>query len=345
MIISKNFTIKKCLKLMSAKGFKTLIIADKNKRLLGTITDGDIRKYLLKNFKLNSKIDLIYNSNPKFLFEKDLVFQNIKNIFLKLKIDTLPIVTNEKKIKKILHINDFFSEKTKNFLSYNDISVVIMAGGEGLRFRPFTSIFPKPLIPIKNKTLIQHIIELFDEKDFKKITLILNYKSNVIVTFLKSLRLKRKFNFLIEKKTLGTAGGLSLLKRVSDDFVLINCDTIIKADINDIVKFHKINFYDITLVVSNKKFKISYGCCQIDNNGNFNGIIEKPELDFFSNTGMYIINKKILKFVKKNQKLDMTNLIKILLKNKIKIGTYPIHEDDWIDVGKWQDYEKNYSKI
>ena len=175
--------------------------------------------------------------------------------------------------------------------------------------------------------------------------IILNYKSNVILSFIKSLNLDRKINYIVEKKKLGTAGGLSLLKNISKDFIVINCDTIIKTNINDIIQYHKKNSFDITLVVSNKKFRIPYGSCEIDRHGNFKGIIEKPVFDFFSNTGMYIIRKKVLRLIRKNTKIDMTDLIKIFLKKGMKIGTYPINENDWIDVGKWQDYEKNYNRI
>ena len=226
------------------------------------------------------------------------------------------------------------------------LDVVIMAGGLGSRLRPLTNIIPKPLIPLQDKTVIEKIIERFYEQGFEKFILSINYKSNIIKSFLKKLRPKFNYEFIEEKKKLGTAGSLYFLKnKKRKKYFIINCDTIIDIDYLKLLDFHKSNKNDLTLVVSAKKFLVPYGSCKMKKNGELLELEEKPEHHHLVNTGLYLINSQLFNYIKKSRYLDFDDFIKIIKRKKKKIGLFPISESSWSDVGKWDEYKKFLEKF
>ena len=227
-----------------------------------------------------------------------------------------------------------------------NLEVVIMAGGIGSRLKPLTNIVPKPLIPVQDKTVIEKIIEKFYEQGFEKFILSINYKSNIIKSFMKNLKPKFSYQFIEEKKKLGTAGSLYFLKdKKKKNYFIINCDTIIDIEYLKLIDFHKRNKNDLTLVVSAKKFLVPYGSCKIKKNGELLQLEEKPEHHHLVNTGLYIINSQLFNYIKKNQYLDFDNFVSIIKKKKKKIGLFPISESSWSDVGKWDEYKKFLEKF
>ena len=216
-----------------------------------------------------------------------------------------------------------------------------MAGGYGIRLKPFTNILPKPLIPVKGKAVLEHIIDFFSFYGYNNFNLIVHYKHDIIKSFLKSIKSNNKFNFLEEKVPLGTAGGLKYLKKkLLGDFILTNSDTIFDLNINNFINFHKKNNYKFSMVVTKKDYKIPYGICDINQNGAVKKLNEKPSMYFNVNSGFYIINSKCLKYIPKSGKFHITELINKLLKNNIKIGAYFVPDSSVIDVGKWSDFNK-----
>jgi len=221
-----------------------------------------------------------------------------------------------------------------------------MVGGEGKRLKPFTSILPKPLIPIGGRTMIDIILDNFNSQGFSKFDIIINYKSNIIKSYLEEFKRIYKINFHKEKKPLGTIGGLKLLQnKLTENFFISNSDVIFNLDFNDVFKYHKESKSIMTLVVAAKEYVFPYGNCVINSEGELKDIIEKPSYDFLINTGLYIMNKKILKYIPKNKKLNMDNLVKKLIKEKIKVCIFPIHDDAWSDVGQWDEYKKTLGKL
>lgn len=345
IIVNKNIRLLDALKKLSLSGEKTLIIVNKSRKLLGTISDGDIRRNLLKNNNLNNKIDKIYNKSPTYLIEGKYNKNNIRHIFLQKHFDLIPIVNRKKIVIDYISWSKFFEDQdSKNdFRKIN--TLVIMAGGEGTRMKPFTDLFPKPLIPIKGKPIIDLIIEKFSKINIKNFILSVRAKSRILKTYLNETK-QKKFVYIEENKPLGTAGSLSLLKKtIKDDFLLTNCDILADIDIENFYNFHKENNNLISMVVSAKKFSVPYGVCTLNNNGVFNGIKEKPSYNFFVNIGLYLINPKVLKFIPKNKFFHMTDLVKKLKKNKFKVGIYPIQDKEWIDVGQWSEYKKAVEHI
>ena len=221
-----------------------------------------------------------------------------------------------------------------------------MAGGKGDRLAPFTKVLPKPLIPINEKPVIEHIIEKFTLFGAKNFYLTVNYKSRILKSFFLELKPNYSVKFFDEIKPLGTVGGLkSHQKKFKNSFFVTNCDIIVDADYKDILNFHKINDYDITLVASATKYFIPYGICELDNTGHLMGIKEKPSYNFLANTGLYVLNPRVLKLIPKNKFFQMTELIKKAKKKKLRIGVYPINSQKWVDVGHWTEYKKTLEKM
>lgn len=344
VFIKPNHTIKQTLRQMDAMGEKTLLVVDDHNVLLGTITDGDIRRWILKGRDLLEGVSKAMNSTPISLdqyFER----KTAKELMIKRKLECLPVVDDSKKVISAVWWVDLFETKSKK-LKKLKIPVVIMAGGEGARLAPFTKILPKPLMPIGDKPIIEIIIDRFLDYGCNDFYLSLNYKSNIIKAYFNDFEHRYKIAYIEEESPLGTAGSLHLLKnKIKKSFFLSNCDILIEADYADIFKFHQQKKNRITLVSSMKNFMVPYGVCETERGGILKGIKEKPEFDFFVNTGMYVLDKAVLKDIPKNKFYNMTDLISDYLKKGERIGVYPVSEKSWVDIGQLEVLQETLKKF
>ncbi len=338
-ICESNIKIRKALILLNIIQIKCLIVLDRNKKLIGTLTDGDIRRSLVDGAKFNEGIFNYVNKKPTAINKKDYVRnKNLKNFEISKDILLIPLIDKKKKLVGIIKNNKF--EQLKGLSSNLNINVVIMAGGLGTRLRPFSSIIPKPLIPLKGKPIIEHIMDRFAKNKFKKFFVSINNSQKIIKAFFKTHKNNYEISFINEKKALGTAGSLSLLNKISKDFFVINCDNIIDCNYQSILEYHQLNKNDLTVVVAKKKIDIPYGVFEINKNKKIQ-IIEKPSNEILINTGMYIFSKKILRFVKKNRKINMDELIRILINKKCKIDLFPVENTEWHDFGQLSNFFEN----
>ena len=252
LLIKSNSNIKNTLEQLSKVGEKCLVVTDKKNKLLGTISDGDVRKAILKGKFYKNKISEFYQKNPIFLRKDNYSLSQAKNILIKKRIDIIPIIGKSKIVVDVLTFEKVF-EKNKNNHKSDTFSktVVIMAGGKGTRLEPFTSVLPKPLVPINEKPVIEHIIEKFVNNNNVNFFITLNYKSRVLRAFFQEKRTNYKLSFVEEPKPLGTAGGLSLLEgKIKKPFLVTNCDTIININFDNLMNFHISNRNNLTLVAS-----------------------------------------------------------------------------------------------
>ena len=221
-----------------------------------------------------------------------------------------------------------------------------MAGGKGTRLEPFTNVLPKPLIPINEKTVIEHIIEKFLKNNISNFIITLNYKSKILKAFFDEIKPKFNVSFIDEPKPLGTAGGLSLLTgKIKKPFLVTNCDTIININTDDLLNFHNTNKNALTLVASAKEFVIPYGTCKLNTKGYLQNILEKPKFDYLVSIGLYVINPNLTKLIPKNKAFDMIDLIQLAKRKKKQIGVYPIDDESWIDVGQWSEYRTAVDRL
>jgi dTDP-glucose pyrophosphorylase/CBS domain-containing protein len=346
--IKSNDTIKDALFILNQNHHKCLLVINNEDIIEGTLTDGDIRRAFVKNKKINTRVKNICNRKFTYFYEKEIDLKKIKKILFQnnYNIDLIPIINKKKKLVRTYSRNNFkkYVKKKKN-LNIN-LKAFIMAGGLGTRMLPVSSVLPKPLMPIGNKTILELILDKLKSEGVNKFFLSVNYKKDLIKAYFKEISSSYNIKFIEEKKPLGTAGSLFLLKKdKSKNFLVMNCDTLISINILNFYDFHKSNKYDMTIVTSQKKLKIPYGICRIDSNKSFERIEEKPRYEFLINTGIYLISKKVISTIKPNKKLDMNTLINKIKTKKFKIGIYAVNEKSWIDVGQWEKYNEFVSKL
>lgn len=331
--INSNISIKEAIKRMDKLNLEVCICLDKSKRVVGLFTEGDFRNAVHKGINLNKEVIKILNKKFHYVTSAN-DQRKIKNLFNK-SYNCIPVIKNKRLVDLI------FKDKIKKSFSNTKIPVVIMAGGKGSRLDPFTRILPKPLFPLGDKPIILKIIEQFNNWGFKKFFLSIHDKSKILKAFFKNYK-NLNITFKEEVKPMGTIGALKLLKKdLKSTFVVSNCDILLKTDFENIINFHKEKKHILTIVGSVRHFEIPYGICQLRNTGSLKKILEKPSYDYLVNTGVYVFEPNILKFLKKENKMDINNLIEILIKNKLKIGVYPLSSKSWFDFGQWNEINKN----
>lgn len=347
LFVSAHDTIKNSLKKIDLNAERIVFVVDDKNSLMGALSDGDLRRIILKGMDINSSIISVYNKKPVFLKEENFNYEKCKDIFLTLKITVIPVVDEQNIITRVITWDDVFSDKTYKLNNkISDIPLIIMAGGKGTRMAPFTNILPKPLIPIGEKTILELIIDRFLSFGIMQYNLIVNYRGEMIKAYFDSIEKKYELNYVWEKEFNGTAGSLKLLEdSIHDTFIVTNCDIIVKADYADVVNFHKKNNAFVTIISSIQHHKIPYGVIEFENGGVVTGIQEKPEFSFSINTGVYVLQKEALSFIKPDQVFHMTDLIESLIKENKKVVTYPVNENDYVDIGQWEEYHKTVEKF
>tara|TARA_A100001015_G_scaffold291657_1_gene366089 strand:- start:5981 stop:7021 length:1041 start_codon:yes stop_codon:yes gene_type:complete len=332
-LISKDDSIKDAISIINKNRGQIGLVIDKNQKLIGTITDGDIRRALLKGKKLEENVNKIYNQrfhsvNPSISRNKILEYMTTE------KLHQMPVVNGNGKLLDLILLDDFFQPK-----SFPNL-VVIMAGGFGKRLGKLTSKTPKPLLPIDGTPMIEIIIRRYKQAGFKNFLISVNFEKNKIIKFLgNGSKFNLNIKYIEEKKPLGTAGSLSLIKKHGDiPLIVTNGDVLTKVDFSKLLEFHQIENSDLTIGSAQIQTKIPFGVLKLKNNI-VTSIIEKPIINNFINGGIYVINTNILKLIKNNEHLDMNEFINIALKNKKKIKAFPLHEY-WIDTGLPETYNQ-----
>lgn len=328
LILDKNNSILKVLEHINKNGKGIIFITDKGK-FAGVVTDGDIRRFLLSGGTTSEKVENLLNTESHYLY---LNHDISKKVYLnKNNISSVPIVNFSNEISEI-----YFEDGTCLYPEKSlQIPVVIMAGGKGSRLFPYTQILPKPLIPIGNLTITEHIINNFKQFGCQEYHMIVNYKKEFIKTYFRTNDEKYGINFIDETEFLGTAGGLKLLKNViNSTFFMSNCDVLIEGNYSEMLDYHIQNKNIITLICANKQVHIPYGTVETDINGIAKRFTEKPEIFIKTNTGMYIIEPDFLNEIPDNTFIHITDVIKKCIAKNLRVGTFMVDEDSWMDMGQ-----------
>ncbi|MDP8263019.1 MAG: sugar phosphate nucleotidyltransferase [Candidatus Ancaeobacter aquaticus] len=339
LLVSANITLKQAMKMLTETAEKILFVTNRNFKLIGTLTDGDIRRGIIKGVKFQDSIENIMQKKfTSVRSNMQNIEQKVKEMMVKNKCEQIPVLNGAGKIVDVYFWTEFLENKTHIVTnSFLDNEVVIMAGGKGVRLDPFTRVFPKPLIPIGNKPVIEHIMEKFYTCGFRKFLYTLNYKKEYIKLFLKENMCDYLIDWVEENEFLGTAGGLQLLEnKLKDTFFVVNCDSLLGINYKEVLEWHKEHNAILTIVGSHSEHKIPYGILEMSDEKLIN-LSEKPTHDYVINTGIYLMEPRILSYLKKGKYMDMNDLISKLI-NKEKITVYPIY-DGWIDIGQWKEYK------
>jgi dTDP-glucose pyrophosphorylase len=338
-LIDEESTMLEAMELLDRVAKKVLFVV-KEGQFVATITDGDIRRWILKKGNLDARVNEIANYKPKFINEKDKLAA--KEIMRELDIEALPVLNEDNDIVSVVFRNDNEVKQSKDLY----VPVVIMAGGLGTRLYPYTKILPKPLIPIGELPIVEHIINRFNEYGADQFFLIVNHKKNMIKAYFNEIEKNYKVNYADEDQPLGTGGGVSLLKgKINSTFILTNCDILIEEDYGKIYDYHKKENNLVTMVCSLKNVRIPYGVVEISETGEIEGMKEKPEFSFFTNTGMYIVEPKVIEELEENTSIGFPDIIEKYKEAGEKIGVYPISEHSWLDMGQLDEMEKMRKRL
>jgi dTDP-glucose pyrophosphorylase/predicted transcriptional regulator len=334
--IFQTSTLNNALKKMDDGGIKIVLVIDKEDKLLGTLSDGDIRRGLLNGMDLNSTIESIFFKKPTIAKISDSK-EEILKLALSKQIDQIPIIDENGKIQSIYLLHEFLKPKKKTN------KVVLMAGGMGTRLMPLTENTPKPMLKIGNKPILLTIVNKFEECGYTNFVMCLNYKSRVIQDYFgDGKKFGVKIDYILEEERMGTAGALSLLKdKLKEPFFVMNGDLLTNLDFEKMLDFHIKGKSKATMCVRAFNIDIPYGEVKLENE-ELISIVEKPVHKIFVNAGIYILEPECIDLIPK-QFYDMTSLFKKLILNKKKTISFPLGEY-WLDIGRSKDYEKAKSE-
>jgi dTDP-glucose pyrophosphorylase len=326
IILNKTASIKEAMQIIDNNLIKIALVVDGNQKLIGTITDGDIRRSILKGTSLNQSVKNIMNSN--FIYaevgdSKEKIYQLAKDNL----VNQVPIVNKDLILMGIEDLINF----SPNIKREN--TVVLMAGGLGKRLRPLTHETPKSMLKIKGKPILEIILEGCIKYGFNNFILSVNYKSEIIEEYFgDGDKLGIKIQYVKDKGKMGTAGSLYFLKKqLRKDFLVINSDLLTNINLSHLVDFHYNNNSKATMCIREYDLKVPYGVVNVEKE-NISSIEEKPVHSFFVNAGIYMLNPSVLKHVPENSFFDMPTLFNILIQNNEKVSPFPIREY-WLDIG------------
>ena len=329
-IVKESDDLLIAIKVINKAKVKLALVINSEDKLTGVLTDGDIRRGLLNNYTLSLQCKDVMNKRPKYskTENKDSLIKLMQKYNL-----PIPIVDKDKKIRNLCILDHKVSDMRDN-------TIIIMAGGKGERLLPLTASIPKPMLKIKNKPIIQRIIEGLKSSGFFNIIISVNYQSHKLTDYFSDgSKFGIKISYLHEKKILGTVGALSLLdaEKIVKPIIVLNGDILTNIDFSKLVDFHKKSKHSITMCAANHNVTLPYGIIEINEN-RISSIKEKPLESYLVNAGIYVFNPEVIKNIPYNKKLDMPELINQYI-NKQDVAVYPLFEE-WADIGTHQDYNR-----
>lgn len=342
--IESQSSILSALKQMDAVKHRLLIVTDDG-RFRSMLSIGDIQRAIIRGMAMEKPIIGILRDKTNVASIHD-SREEVEKYVKERKTEFMPIIDDDGNIVDVLFWDELFHSDVIHRTAEFNLPVIIMAGGKGTRLRPLTNVLPKPLIPIGEQTMLEDIMDRFVECGCHDFYVSVNYKAEIIKRYLDNLgKLQYHISYFQEDKPLGTAGSLHLLKdKITDTFFVSNCDIIIEEDYGEILKYHRDNHNEITVVAAIKNLAIPYGTLETREEGLLSDIKEKPEYTFKINTGMYILEPHLINEIPQDEFYHITFLIEKLMKEGRRVGVYPINEGSWIDVGNWDEYLKFVNK-
>lgn len=331
-ILPLNSSIEDAIRTLNDSALKIVLVLDQDERLLGTISDGDIRRGLLKGLRISSPISTIINLHPTVV-SRDLTIEDIKKLMISKKVFQIPIVDMNNKLVG-MHLWDGLGAPKKR-----PNTMVIMAGGKGERLLPKTERTPKPMLQVGGMPILEHIIRRAMSQGLENFYLAIRHLGHVIEDYFgNGDSLGVKIQYLRERSPLGTAGALSLLKPFPKEATIVtNGDVLTEVNYGNLIDFHSQNQSDATMAVQLREWQNPFGVVQT------NGILitsyqEKPVISSLINAGVYVLDPKIVSLLNNSEAMDMPSLFELARQREHRVSAYLLHEP-WIDVGSHEDFE------
>ena len=335
-----SLTVSEAMQKIDNNTYGILFLRDENNMLVGCITDGDIRRFLLSGGKMTEAAIDAANKKPRYALTLD----EAKHLYHKRNYVVIPLVDENRKIIGVYSgEGSNLAQKKHNPLN---VPVVINAGGKGTRLDPFTRVLPKPLIPVGEIPIIEHIMREYQSYSCNDFHIIVNYKKDLMKAYFSDNDNHYNITWYDEEKPLGTGGGLSLLRgRFNNTFFFANCDALLTANYESVLKFHKENGNVITMICAYKNINIPYGVVEMGVNGAIEEMKEKPLLSFLTNTGIYIVEPEVIDDIEDDVPIGFPDIIGLERQKGKKVAVFPVSENDWMDMGQLPELEKMRIKL
>ena len=341
ILVHSQLTMKQALLKLDQTALQILLVMDEDNKLLGTITDGDIRRGLLKGMGLDEAIESVVFATPivGHINESN---QDIIKKAVNAKIHQIPIVDSDNKVVGLKEIDELLKPEVK----LN--KVVLMVGGLGTRLHPLTKDMPKPMLKVGDKPILQSIVERFASHGFVNIVMCVNYKARTIQDYFgNGEKFGVQIEYVLEQERMGTAGALSLLTtRPGEALFVMNGDLLTNVNFESLLDYHQMHKAAATMCVREYDFQVPYGVVNIDGH-KLTSIVEKPLHKFFVSAGIYMLSPQVLDLIPNGEYYDMPTLFEKLIAENQNTVSFPIHEY-WLDIGRMNEYEqanREYSEV
>lgn len=333
-ILNINESVKAAMQAINELGLDgVLFITNNNNQLIGSLTDGDLRRGFVNNLDFDTPLSEFIQSTPKKLVKNQFSFSEVE-AFKKSGVIIVPIINEGEEVVDVLN---FRIQKT-----VLPLHGFIMAGGEGKRLRPLTLETPKPLLKVGDKPIIEHNIDRLISFGIKNIDISINYLGDQLVDYFDDgSKKKSQIKYVKEDKPLGTIGSILLAEEFTEDSVLVmNSDLLTNIDYADMYRSFVKSGADMTVAATSYSVDVPYAVMEVENGGNnVVSLREKPRYTYFSNAGIYIMKKEVLNLIPEGEFFDITDLMEVLLNEGKRITTYAI-PGYWLDIGKPEDFKK-----
>lgn len=338
ILVRPETSLRETIRVIDAGVLEIALVTNSEGRLLGTVTDGDVRRALIRGVVMDDPVSRVMN--PDFTsVPAGTPLREIAELIRGRYLKQIPVLDTHGRVVDIVHIKDIIREAGK------DNPVVIMAGGLGTRLRPLTNEVPKPMLHVGEKPLLQTIIEKLASHGYRDILLSVNYKADVIENYFQDGRhFGVRVQYLRENRRLGTAGALRLARPyLRRPAIVLNGDILTSVNFDSLLQFHTDNRFDITMCTKRYDVPIPYGVVNLTD-VQVTAITEKPTLEFFIAAGIYCLNPEVVDLIPADRPCDMPDLARAAIGRGMKVGSFPIREY-WLDIGHLDDYQRAQADI
>jgi len=339
LCVSPQNTVQDAITQMNVSAAGIVLVINEETRLLGTITDGDVRRGLLANITISSTVDRLLSQKTGSQYAQPIVAESgadptkLLRILREHAIRHLPVIDAQNRVVVLVTLDEFITPETP------PLQAVIMAGGFGTRLSPLTDTLPKSMLPIGDRPILELIIDQLRQSGISRVNLTTHYKKDIITShFGDGDGFGVEIQYVEEDQPMGTAGAISLLDRSDEPILVINGDILTDVNFRNMLDFHQEHHADMSVAVRYHEFQLPYGAVTTDG-VEITGISEKPVIRNLINAGIYLLNPSVRKLIPSGRRYDMTDLIRKLLENRRRVVSFPIGEY-WIDIGQVEDYDK-----
>jgi dTDP-glucose pyrophosphorylase len=338
LLIQSGASVRKVIETIDHSGTGIVLLVDDERHLIGTITDGDVRRAILDGVCVDATATVLLDYRPREYQQPTVAMigtarSEVLRLMQARAIRQVPILDDEGRVVDLVLRSEFVDQTEL------PLSAMVMAGGYGIRLRPLTEDVPKPMLSVGNRPLMERIIEQLRASGIQRVSVATHYKPEVIAEhFGNGDRFGVQINYVNEEQPLGTAGALGLMEAPQEPLLVINGDILTQLNFQAMLDFHQDHRADMTVAVRKYEFQVPYGV--VETTGvRISRLVEKPSLDFFVNAGIYLLEPIVYRYIPNGRRFDMTDLIECLLAGERRVVSFPIREY-WLDIGQYADYEQ-----